>query len=319
MSARPLGGAGASAPPELREVAARRLTGAPVIPVAHGERLVALGARADGTRVVVKVDLDGDRHRREAEALGRLAGAGVAVPAVLDQRDEVTPIGVVHVLELEHVAGPPLSGHAPDERWAEVGVALAGLHRAVSPAAAAPFAGNVDGSFAAHLERWLEVEHHAAPERGWLTGAQADRMRDRVWEALAEVGPDVDVCLHGDCSPFHWLLEPGRGARPIDLADAGRGDPVYDLVVLTIVNADRLDAVLDGYGADASLRARTASVGPAYRLLRLAGSVSWLDEHGFDPRPDLARLRAEVDASPVPEIPGRRANPDAGRVRRLLR
>jgi aminoglycoside phosphotransferase (APT) family kinase protein len=108
-----------------------------------------------------------------------------------------------------------------------------------------------------------------------------------------------EVLIHGDCSPQHWLVAGPEGpVRPIDGGDTGMGDPVYDLVVLTLTQPHRLDVVLDGYGAGADLRAHLAATSPGYRALRLASEVMWLIDHSFDPTPAAGRLRAALAAAP---------------------
>jgi len=267
--------------------------------VAHAERLVAAGVTSDGRAVVVKVDRDLDGHRREVAVLTMLAAAGVSIPGVVSTAvvDE-PPAGV---LVLEQVPGRPL-GQAglEDERfgretWAAVGEELARLHVCPVDPPGPPMGGHTESSFAAHLGPWGTANRRHGRSEGWLTAAEADRHEALVGELVTLVAPRPEVLIHGDCSPQHWLVAaPGGPVRPIDLGDAGLGDPVYDLVVLTLTQPHHLPAVLDGYGADVDLRAHVAAAARGYRALRLGGEMVWLIDHGFDPSPTIPRLRAAL-------------------------
>lgn len=255
--------------------------------VAHAERTVVAGTDRRGHDVVVKVDRDAARPERETKVLRALAAAGVPVPEVLAAERHVQPVDA-HVLVLERVAGRPLAADDPADLWASVGSALRTIHDALPAGACGPFAGHGDASFTDHLAGWIAPLCHEGETNGWMSHAEGRRFEDLAREALAHPAP-VRL-LHGDCSPQHWLLSPGDGPRPVDLGDAGAGDPAWDLTVLTIDTPDRLAAVLDGYRADPALRGHVASAKPGLLVLRRAGSVSWLVEHGFDPTPEMGRL-----------------------------
>lgn len=81
-------------------------------------------------------------------------------------------------------------------------------------------------------------------------------------------------------------------AAVLDLGDACTGDPVWDLAVLTLDHPGRLDEVLAGYAPPLELTRRVAVLTQPYRLLRWLGEASWLHDHGFDPGPSIAPLRA---------------------------
>jgi aminoglycoside phosphotransferase (APT) family kinase protein len=261
---------------------------------AHAERLVVAGTSTGGRAVVVKVDRSLERHQREASVLRTLRSSGVPVPEVVDARQREDEVAAC-VLLLERVEGRPLSDSHGPATWSSVGEGLARLHSAVPSPDGPPFAGQRDGTFAAHLRAWLAIERRLGVDGGWLTQAQADRLGAMVGAAVARTDDVAPVLLHGDCSPQHWLVDEHRGAvRPIDLGDAGVGDPVYDLMVLTLTAPERLAIVLDGYRADPALQAHVTDVLAGYRSLRLAGDVSWLLDHGYDPTPSRMRLEAAL-------------------------
>jgi Ser/Thr protein kinase RdoA (MazF antagonist) len=81
-------------------------------------------------------------------------------------------------------------------------------------------------------------------------------------------------------------------AAVLDLGDACTGDPVWDLAVLTLDHPGRLDEVMAGYAPPDELARRVAVLTQPYRLLRWLGEASWLHDHGFDPEPSIAPLRA---------------------------
>lgn len=255
--------------------------------VAHGERTVVAGADRLGRDVVVKIDRDPARPERETNVLRALSAAGVPVPEVLAAERHVQPVDA-HVLVLERVAGRPLTAADPEDTWRVVGSVLRALHDALPPGQCGPFVGHGDASFADHLAGWIASLRHEGETDGWMSRAQGRRFEELARSALTRPGP-VRL-LHGDCSPQHWLLSPGERPRPVDLGDAGAGDPAWDLTVLTIDTPDRRAALLDGYRADPARRGHVASAMPGLVVLRLAGSVSWLVEHGFDPTPEMGRL-----------------------------
>lgn len=271
--------------------------GSPVeLLVAHAERLVAVGEDADGTPVVVKVDRNLAVHRREALVLGALRDGGVPVPEVVSAAVHAAP--PAGLLVLEWIPGEIL-GQAglDDERfgdatWAAVGGVLRALHECPIPAPPPPMGGHAEPSFADHVRRWGGANRRHGREHGWLGAAEAARHERLVDDLAGAVAARPEVLIHGDCSPQHWLVAPaGAPVRPIDLGDAGTGDPAYDLVVLVLTQPGHLAAVLDGYGADDDLRHHLAATTTGYRALRLAGEMAWLLDHGFDPSPTVGRLR----------------------------
>lgn len=267
----------------LREVVVERLTalvGDPVrvvnVLVEHDERCVLEVELPGGHPAVAKCVVDPDRADAEARVLDSAARAGVPVPRLL-----AVAGGSPTVLILERVGGDWLAADRPARAWAATGAAVRRLHGVAVPGLPG-FAGR-DG-WAAGLR---ELADH------WGPRARAAGLDRRVADAaraasdrLLRSGPAASgmVTLHGDCVPIHVRLDDDdRVLGLLDLGDACRGDPAWDLAVLTMRSPERLPAVLDGYGADPELRAWAARAWPVYRALRLVAEVGWLADHDFDP------------------------------------
>ena len=75
---------------------------------------------------------------------------------------------------------------------------------------------------------------------------------------------------------------PGRSLDEItgviDWSEAGQGDALYDLAILTLGHEERLGDVVAGYGTDVDL-----DVIRGWWSLRSLRAARWLIEHGFDP------------------------------------
>lgn len=256
------------------------LVGAPVqvvdALVDHHERCVLEVTLPDGRPAVVKGDLVPERSAREARVLESAATAGVPVPVVIGRAP-----GPPAVLVLERVGGTWLSPDRSPRAWAATAAAVRRLHDLALPDLGA-FAGRA--GWAAGLE---EMVTHWAPRAraGGLDGNVAETTRAAV-DRLVRLRPEAPpvVTLHGDCVPIHVRLShDDEVVALLDLGDACRGDPAWDLAVLTMRSPDRLPAVLEGYGADPDLRAWAARSWPVYRALRLIAEVGWLAEHDLDP------------------------------------
>jgi aminoglycoside phosphotransferase (APT) family kinase protein len=64
----------------------------------------------------------------------------------------------------------------------------------------------------------------------------------------------------------------------LDWSDAGQGDAMFDLAILTLGHREHLDDVIDGYDRDVD-----HDVIRAWWSLRCLMAIRWLVEHGFDP------------------------------------
>jgi len=258
--------------------------------VDHQERCVLDVELPDGRPAVVKGDVVIERSAREARVLELAAAGGVPVPVVIARAP-----GPPTVLVLDRMGGAWLSPDQPARAWAATGAALRRLHGVAVPGLAG--LGDRDG-WAAGLRgmatHWAPRARAAALDEGVVGATRA--AVDRLARSRSEVPPVVT--LHGDCVPIHVRLsQDDEVVGLLDLGDACRGDPAWDLAVLTMRSPERLPAVLDGYRADPDLRAWAARAWPVYRALRLVAEVGWLAEHGFDPTDAIREATSAAHAT----------------------
>ncbi len=273
-----------------------RWSGSPVVAgdvrLRHRARAVFDLVEPGGRPTVVKVLVDHRKAEREVVALRGAAEAGVAVPPVLLFVEGPPP-----VLVLGLVPGSPLTAGDRGAAWAEAGAALARLH-ATGPPPGLATVGRASTSWSDWLSGWLEAERsRCGLARATLGDALVDGALGRVEAGLARSQPPTtEAFVHGDFQPAHVLLAADRRSVTslIDFGDAGRGDPAFDLAVLTAHDPHRLDDVMAGYQPDGRFHSHVAGVIDSYQLLRLLGEVPWLVEHGFDPASPLDTLRARL-------------------------
>jgi aminoglycoside phosphotransferase (APT) family kinase protein len=84
--------------------------------------------------------------------------------------------------------------------------------------------------------------------------------------------------VHGDLQVAHVFVDGDQITGVVDWSEAGRGDALYDLAVLTLGHPEHLDDVVAGYGRDVDL-----DVIRAWWSQRSLTAIRWLAEHGFDP------------------------------------
>jgi aminoglycoside phosphotransferase (APT) family kinase protein len=238
--------------------AAGRLVGMDEVEVvvAHSER-----ATLRVGDVFLKVDADQARIDVEVEAM---ALAPVPTPRILWRRPPVLAVAAVPGTALGRLGEP---SPAPPTAWAAAGAAIRTLHDAPLP----PWPGRSLDTWAAELDR----------ECAWLlaSGAlPADLVIRNRQVAEAALRPWTPVFIHGDLQITHVFVHGDEVTGIIDWSEAGPGDALFDLAVLTLGHEEHLGDVLAGYGGDVD-----GEVIRAWWSLRSLLVVRWLAEHGFDP------------------------------------
>jgi aminoglycoside phosphotransferase len=236
--------------------------------VAHSERaMVRVGD------VFLKIDADQARTDVEVDAM---AIAPIPTPDVLWRKPPVLALSAVPGTPLGRLGEPSTSSSAA---WAAAGAAVRMLHDAPLP----PWPGHSPDGLASHLDgecEWLLAN-------GVLPLDVVARNR-RIAEGALR--PWTPVFTHGDLQVDHVFVDGDEIAGVIDWSEAGPGDALYDLAVLTLGHEEHLGNVLAGYGTDVDL-----DVVRAWWSLRSLGAARWLIEHGFDPSSpgcEFAVLRA---------------------------
>lgn len=224
--------------------------------VAHRER-----ATLRVGDVFLKVDGDPDRIDREVEAM---LLAPVPTAEVLWRQPSV--------LGLAALAGRPLGrlgipSSASPAAWAAAGAAVRALHEAPLP----PWPGGRHEESAEHLDRECE----ALIATGTLPADLVNRNRE---VAAAVFRPWEPAFTHGDPQISHVFVEDDVVTGVLDWSEAGQGDPMYDLAILTLGFEAHLADVVAGYSASVDL-----DVIRGYWAKRSLLSIRWLAEHGFDP------------------------------------
>ncbi|MFJ2019032.1 phosphotransferase family protein [Streptomyces nodosus] len=224
--------------------------------VAHAERTTLRVGD-----VFLKVDADQARIDVEVEAM---ALAPVPTPKVLWRKPSVLAIAAVPGRALGELGEPSTASPAA---WAAAGAAIRKLHDAPLP----PWPGRCLDELAADLDGECErlVTNAVLP---------ADLVTRNRRVAEAALRPWTPVFTHGDLQITHVFVDDDEITGIIDWSEAGQGDALYDLAILTLGHEEHLDDVIAGYGTDVDLE-----VIRAWWSLRSLLAVRWLAEHGFDP------------------------------------
>jgi aminoglycoside phosphotransferase (APT) family kinase protein len=86
------------------------------------------------------------------------------------------------------------------------------------------------------------------------------------------------VFAHGDLQISHVFGDGDGFTGIIDWSEAGQGDALFDLAILTLGHEERLGDVVAGYGTEVDLE-----VIRGWWSLRSLLAARWLVGHGFDP------------------------------------
>ena len=224
--------------------------------VAHNER-----ATLRVGDVILKIDADQTRTEVEVAAM---AMAPIPTPEVLWRKRPVLALAALSGTALGHLGKPSTASAAA---WTAAGAAVRVLHDAPLP----PWPGKSLDEVSSRLDgecEWL-VTNGVLP-------AEVVTRNHRIAETALR--PWTPVFTHGDLQADHVFIDGDRITGVIDWSDAGPGDALFDLAILTLGDQDRLGDVVAGYGTDVDL-----DVIRAWWSLRCLVAVRWLIEHGFDP------------------------------------
>jgi aminoglycoside phosphotransferase (APT) family kinase protein len=224
--------------------------------VAHNER-----ATLRVGDVFLKIDADQTRTDVEVEAM---AMAPIPTPEVLWRKPPALALAALPGTALGRLGEPSTASAAA---WAAAGAAARILHDAPLP----PWPGRSSGEIASELDgecEWL-VTNDVLP---------ADVVTRNRQVAGAALRPWTPVFTHGDLQVTHVFVDKDEITGVIDWSEAGQGDALYDLAILTLGHEEHLGDVVAGYGTDVDL-----DVIRAWWSLRSLQAARWLIEHGFDP------------------------------------
>jgi aminoglycoside phosphotransferase len=211
--------------------------------------------------VFLKIDANQTRSDVEVEAM---ALAPIPTPQVLWRKPPVLALAALPGTALGRLGEPSTASAAA---WAGAGAAARMLHDAPLP----PWPGRSLDELASELDgecEWLVAS-------GVLPSDLVTRNR-RVAEAALR--PWTPVFTHGDLQVAHVFVDGDEITGVVDWTEAGQGDALYDLAILTLGYEEHLGDVVAGYGTDVDLE-----VIRAWWSFRSLQAIRWLIEHGFDP------------------------------------
>ncbi len=224
--------------------------------VAHSER-----ATLRVGDVFLKIDADQERTDREVRAM---AIAPIPTPEILWRKPPVLALAALSGTALGRLGEPSVASTAA---WAAAGAVVRRLHDAPLP----PWPSGRLGESAARLDsecEWL-VANGVLPD-DLVTGNR--RVADVVFR------PWTPVFTHGDLQIDHVFIDGDAVTGVLDWSEAGQGDALYDLAVLTLGHEQHLADVVAGYGRGVDLE-----IIHGWWSMRSLMGIRWLIEHGFDP------------------------------------
>jgi Ser/Thr protein kinase RdoA (MazF antagonist) len=192
--------------------------------VAHSER-----ATLRVGDVFLKIDSDQTLTDVEVEAM---ALAPIPTPEVLWRKPPVLALAAVPGTALGRLGEPSTASSAA---WASAGAAARMLHDAHLP----PWPGRSLDAIASQLGsecEWLVTN-------GILPADLVTRNR-RIAEAALR--PWTPVFTHGDLQVTHVFVDVDEITGVIDWSEAGPGDALYDLAILTLGHEEHLGDVVAG-------------------------------------------------------------------------
>src|SRR5215831_4916330 len=196
--------------------------------VAHNER-----ATLRVGDVFVKIDADQARTDVEVEAM---AMAPVPTPEILWRKPPALALAALPGTALGHLGAPSTASSAA---WAAAGAAVRTLHDAPLP----PWPGWSIDELASDLDsecEWL-VAHGVLP---------ADLVTRNRQLAETALRPWTPVFIHGDLQVDHVFVDGDQVTGVVDWSEAGQGDALFDLAILTLGHTEHLGDVVAGYGTD---------------------------------------------------------------------
>ena len=224
--------------------------------VAHTER-----ATLRVGEVFLKIDADQTRAEVEVEAMRT---APIPTPEVLWRKPPVLALAALPGTALGRLGEPSTASPAA---WAAAGAAVRTLHDAPLP----PWQSHRNSEQAPSLDS----------ECTWLLANDvlpADLVTRNREIAQAALRPSTPVFTHGDLQLDHVFVDGDEITGVLDWSEAGQGDAMYDLAILTLGHPEHLGDVIAGYGSGVD-----RDVIRAYWSLRSLTAIRWLIEHGFDP------------------------------------
>lgn len=225
--------------------------------VAHSER-----ATLRVGDVFVKIDADPRRTDVEVEAMTM---APIPTPDILWRQPRVLALAALPGTALGRLGEPSTASSAA---WIAAGAALRTLHEAplphwVPPVSLEEKASNLDSEC-----RWL-LANDLLPTELVVRNRHIAQAALRAWQP---------VFMHGDLQVGHVFVHDDEITGVLDWSDAGQGDAMFDLAILTLGHPEHLDDVIAGYHREVD-----QEVIRAWWSLRCLTAIRWLVEHGFDP------------------------------------
>lgn len=211
----------------------------------------------------VFLKVDGDRAGADVE-VEAMRLAPIPTPEILWREPPVLALKALRGTPLARLGNPSAGSSAG---WAAAGRAMRELHDAPLP----PWRSRKLDGIAARLDAECEL----LVANGLLPADLVTRNREVADAALRPFAPSF---VHGDLHVAHVFVDGDEITGVLDWSEAGQGDAMNDLAVLTLGHREHLDDVLDGYGTDVDLDAIRG-----WWSARSLLAIRWLFEHGFDP------------------------------------